>query len=53
MPKENRGPWSKKFENRCTAALACVKWYCRNGTEVDGLHIRVNSASAKPKVCLS
>jgi len=24
MPEENRGPWSKKFENRCTTVQSTV-----------------------------
>jgi len=31
---------------------AMIWLYCRNGTELEGLHIRVNPASVKPKVCV-
>ena len=24
MPEENRGPWSKKFENRCFITSTCT-----------------------------
>ena len=47
MLQENRGPWSKKFENGCS--IACV---CMLGTWLTGWERCIYSARARARACV-